>query len=149
MPTLIDLTGQTLGRLTVLERVTGRRQAMWRCRCACGSERIVRSDNLRSGSTTSCGCLHAEVVSREVVTYSGAHQRVRRLRGKAADYPCADCGGRADQWSYDGLDLNEQIEQRKRIDGEMVPMAYSLETKHYHPRCDSCHRSLDRHRRGE
>lgn len=40
----------------------------WLCRCDCGKEKLVRTGNLKSGGTQSCGCLHAE-----------------RWRGKRAD----------------------------------------------------------------
>ena len=55
----IDLTGQTFGYLTVLERVknTPRAQARWRCRCVCGRETFVVTGKLRSGKTISCGCM--------------------------------------------------------------------------------------------
>ena len=59
----IDLTGQRFGRLTAIERVrsystTAQKNhfAVWHCRCDCGKEINVRSGNLRSGNTTSCGC---------------------------------------------------------------------------------------------
>jgi len=35
----------------------------WTCRCACGTEKEVRQDNLLSGKSGSCGCHHE--VSRE------------------------------------------------------------------------------------
>ena len=54
----IDLTGQRYGRLTVLcpaERI-GRHTA-WVCRCECGKMTVVRTDHLRDGHVSSCGCL--------------------------------------------------------------------------------------------
>lgn len=52
-----DLTGKVFGSLTVLERAPniGKRSA-WRCRCECGNETIVLTNNLRRGLTKSCGC---------------------------------------------------------------------------------------------
>jgi hypothetical protein len=60
----IDLVGQTFGRWTVIsvQSERGRNGRLrWRCRCSCGSERVVRADSLRSGGTISCGCLIAEL----------------------------------------------------------------------------------------
>lgn len=62
----IDMTGQRVGRLTVLERAGSLTAGLytvpaWRCRCDCGNEVIVRGLSLRSGNTTSCGCLHREI----------------------------------------------------------------------------------------
>jgi hypothetical protein len=62
--TFIDLTGQTFGRLLVLERSFHKasKRARWLCKCNCGNTLIVRSGELRSGGTKSCGCLREELV---------------------------------------------------------------------------------------
>lgn len=62
MAKIIDLTGQKIGRLTVVERGpnTGQGRAQWLCRCACGSEKLVKAENLSGGHTKSCGCLGNE-----------------------------------------------------------------------------------------
>lgn len=67
MPQLIDLSGQTFGRLRVLSRAENRSMGVfrgtavaWHCACECGTLTIVRSGKLRSGSTNSCGCLHKD-----------------------------------------------------------------------------------------
>ncbi len=65
MPRLINLTGQTFGRLTVIEqsgRVDG--QALWSCLCSCGNRTTVRGSLIRRGETQSCGCLQKERVSQ-------------------------------------------------------------------------------------
>lgn len=54
----LELTGQKYGKLTVLgpaENI-GNRTA-WRCLCDCGKETIVKTNFLRNGHTTSCGCM--------------------------------------------------------------------------------------------
>ena len=54
----INLTGETFGRLTVI-REAGRDEhglVLWECRCECGDTTVVRTSNLRSGNTRSCGC---------------------------------------------------------------------------------------------
>lgn len=68
MTTLIDLTGDTFGRLTVVRRgpnwvsPTGRgpRKIRWVCRCTCGREVVVHAQTLRSGRSKSCGCRRDE-----------------------------------------------------------------------------------------
>lgn len=61
--TAIDLTGQRFGRLTVLMRDRVRRgHAYWICACDCGNEKIVMGAALRRGGTSSCGCLHREML---------------------------------------------------------------------------------------
>lgn len=51
------MLGERYGRLTVIkpfDGVTG----FWVCICACGSgEKTVRGNDLKTGNTTSCGCL--------------------------------------------------------------------------------------------
>lgn len=60
MGKLIDLTGQRFGSLIVLEKAEPRKYArsravMWKCRCDCGIEKDILSQQLLSGKTTSCG----------------------------------------------------------------------------------------------
>lgn len=67
MSKLKDLTGQRFGRLVVKERVTDKKykRVHWICQCTCGNPEqiIVASNNLLSGHTQSCGCLHKETVN--------------------------------------------------------------------------------------
>lgn len=53
----IDLTGQKFNRLTILEY---KGASKWLCKCDCGKEIIVASNNLKNGHTKSCGCLKIE-----------------------------------------------------------------------------------------
>lgn len=55
---LIDLVGQTFGRLVVIELIgRGDHCTFWKCRCDCGKEIRARSHSLRGGSHRSCGCV--------------------------------------------------------------------------------------------
>ena len=66
MSKLNDLTGQKVGRLTVIcregtyQRPSGNKEPTWRCKCECGNEVVVHSSNLKRKNTLSCGCLQAE-----------------------------------------------------------------------------------------
>lgn len=53
-----DLTGQRFGKLTVVGPTAERKQGyiVWECRCDCGSTVFARTDKLRLGIVTSCGC---------------------------------------------------------------------------------------------
>lgn len=67
MPQIINLKGQTFGRLTVLDRTEPRskiRGAWWECRCICGKRHPIPARSLRSGATKSCGCLLYEHLKR-------------------------------------------------------------------------------------
>ena len=58
-----DLTGQRFNRLTVLQldtERTSKSRSYWICKCDCGTIKSIRSDQLTSGKTKSCGCLNTE-----------------------------------------------------------------------------------------
>src|SRR4026208_765775 len=73
MPTnCTDMTGQVIGRLTVIERlprVTRRGGVRWRCRCACGKEIRASGPALRSHHTRSCGCLKRDQIGERRRTH--------------------------------------------------------------------------------
>ena len=59
----IDLTGKRFGRLEVIGRVANNKdRLMWLCKCDCGTQKILRGDNLKEGLTKSCGCYHKEQI---------------------------------------------------------------------------------------
>lgn len=65
MSVMLDLTGQRFGRLTVLSFTDIRQgNARFLCHCDCGNKRIVLGNNLRTGNSQSCGCLHRDVISQ-------------------------------------------------------------------------------------
>jgi hypothetical protein len=56
--------GQRFGRYTVIECLppgSHRSRTTWRCRCDCGTERILAGYVLSRGQTKSCGCYKREV----------------------------------------------------------------------------------------
>lgn len=58
----LDLAGKQFDHLTAIERVGSDKkgQALWRCRCDCGKERVITANSLTSGNTKSCGHTRAE-----------------------------------------------------------------------------------------
>lgn len=70
-PRFKDLTGKKFGRWFVLGLTSRHRPVLWACRCDCGTERSVSGVNLKSGTSTSCGCRHAEVM-RSRATHGAA-----------------------------------------------------------------------------
>lgn len=69
------------------------------------------------------------------IAYSTMHSRLKRYRGKAAEYPCVDCGSPASDWSY-GHGCPDEI-----TDGER---AWCPHLDCYQPRDKSCHQVFDR-----
>ena len=76
----IDLTGQPFGRLLVLYECGRSKegQVLWKCRCDCGNECVVRGTVLRKQLTQSCGCLRRDI-ARECNTTHGLTTKHRRL----------------------------------------------------------------------
>lgn len=159
MGKFIDLTGQRFGRLVALERAEGRDgPTRWTCLCDCGSRVTVHGHHLRSGNTRSCGCYQMERRSEiargrrgprhpswiEVPSYAVMHMRLRRSRGAASDYPCADCGDQARDWSL-RRDASTSL-WGKCNRGYSVE--YSTNPDDYEPRCKRCHAKHDADARG-
>jgi len=114
---LEDLTGRQFGRWTVLRRAPNRmspsgktRSIMWTCKCECGKVKDVRARALKTGMSTSCGCLQKEHVSAALtddltgqrfgyltVTARNGSTSGHRKSGKAAVWRCrCDCGRELD-----------------------------------------------------
>lgn len=139
---IVNLRGQRFGRLTVLE-YAGSRPVTWHVRCDCGKEKTVRSSDLRSGKTVSCGCYGRErsYEARYTLnpTYVTVHDRLRKYRGRASQHLCQRCGQPALDWAYRGGDPDEMTSTFPRTFG----MAYSTNLEFYVPLCRVCHVAVD------
>lgn len=65
-----DLTNKTYGRLKVIERdfdVEKGKPVRWICECECGVRKSIAANNLRTGHVLSCGCLHKEKTSSNLI----------------------------------------------------------------------------------
>lgn len=108
MSKIIDLTGQKFGKLTVLElaeKPAGATStaAFWKCKCECGTEKIISGNVLRQGKAKSCGCYNKEYHYNNTKDLTNqrfgnltALKRVPRpagLRSNGAYWLCkCDCG---------------------------------------------------------
>ena len=82
MGKLIDLTGQKFGRLTVVARIgTKNGSALWKCVCDCGNTAAVTSRSLKTGNTSSCGCMHSEQLAARNRKTATHHSSKSRLYG--------------------------------------------------------------------
>ncbi len=61
----VDLTGRKFGRLTVISFAGQARnyKSKWFCICECDGAKIVAGHNLKSGNTSSCGCVFGVKIS--------------------------------------------------------------------------------------
>ena len=57
----IPMIGKKFGKLTVIEQVDSpNRRIYYKCQCECGNYTTVVGEDIRSGHTTSCGCLKSK-----------------------------------------------------------------------------------------
>ena len=100
----IDMTGQRYGRLVAIGpvgRVSKQRVVVWRFQCDCGNIVDARGANVRHGISTSCGCVHKQMVRdrstkhglRKTAEY-GVWSRMRRRCQKTRDKEYKNYGGR-------------------------------------------------------
>ena len=92
----IDMTGRVIGRLLVIEECgrDARGRALWRCRCECGNEVIVRGDSLRREDITSCRCCKRDRVVEAFTTHGMSKTRLyniwQSMLQRVGVYKCAD-----------------------------------------------------------
>lgn len=112
MKKIIDLTGQTFGRLTVEGQEIARDKrgrVVWRLACQCGNKVFYEAGRFKYGNTVSCGCYRRELVgdehrshglSKTPVYSSWLTMRKRCYNEQSPDYPTY--GGRGisvcDRW---------------------------------------------------
>jgi len=64
MKPIEDLSGNIYGRLIAVSPAkTKDGRSGWLCNCKCGNTTIVKTHNLKSGNTKSCGCLFTDSLS--------------------------------------------------------------------------------------
>ena len=84
-----DLTGQKFNRWTVIEldkERTSSKRSFWICKCDCGAIKSVRSDQLKSNQSKSCGCLNRELAAERMKKISQNATVKQDLTGKDFGY---------------------------------------------------------------
>lgn len=76
---LIDLTGKRFGRWTVIEvdKKASKSQICWKCRCDCGTIKSVMGQQLRNGTSKSCGCYNREQASNRMKQYNESQRTIK------------------------------------------------------------------------
>lgn len=129
-----DITGNRYGRLVVQSLLDTRAgYARWNCLCDCGTAAVALGTHLRSGNTTSCGCLQRETAyrskfkhgRRNTPTYWSWQNMIRRCADKRGKR-YSRYGGRGievcERWRKSFLGFVEDM-------GESPGLGYSLERK--------------------
>ena len=76
----LDLTGGKYGRLTVKAKYKNSgRWTQWVCYCTCGRTIVVKTRDLRSGHTQSCGCLFKDNLLNRITKHGQKNTRLYRI----------------------------------------------------------------------
>lgn len=112
MPPKPNLIGIRFGKLVVLSTAPSRNnKACWRCRCACGNEKVIRAGALKDGFATSCGCSRSQSVSVRRLKHglsqtpeyrAFAHAKLRCENPNDRAY--ADYGGRGIKFLFESFE---------------------------------------------
>lgn len=77
-----DFISRQFGRLTVIgfdgihTTPCGTRKKMWQCKCECGKETVVAENNLKNGTTKSCGCWKRDKLNEHNTVHGGSNDRL-------------------------------------------------------------------------
>lgn len=63
-----NLIGQRFGKLVVLEETSERKweTIVWKCKCDCGNIINVPTNSLKTGNTSSCGCINYSIGEKNI-----------------------------------------------------------------------------------
>ncbi len=71
------MLGKRFGKLIVIFfSKKDRSHSYWKCLCDCGATKIVTSNNLKRGRSTSCGCKRKETLSRISLTHGKSKSKI-------------------------------------------------------------------------
>lgn len=94
-----NLTGKQFGYWTVLDEYEKDANGgyRWKCRCQCGTERMVLARNLRGGISQSCGCLLKQKKREQKNLTGKVFGELKVIRPEDESYnrwicQCAACG---------------------------------------------------------
>jgi hypothetical protein len=112
MGKLVDLTGESFGKLVVSHRVENLKNngVLWLCYCDCGGKKEVLTKNLRDGKTKSCGCIKIDRAERT------------RLRNYGSD--CKSKTPEYTAWIY----MKQKAQKHFEKTGEIIVCKYWLES---------------------
>ncbi|MGO9590652.1 MAG: hypothetical protein ACLP3K_11490 [Candidatus Acidiferrales bacterium] len=108
-----DLAGKRFGRLVAHARTATSfpdRVPLWQCRCDCGRVKLVKSQNLLTANTQSCGCLARDMVRHMRLTHGQSATKLYKVY-MSAKYRCTnsdskewkDYGGGGIEFRFESL----------------------------------------------
>ena len=129
----LDLAGKYFGRLLVIKecKESTWKKVLWECKCTCGKKVVIPTRALRSGRTSSCGCLRSEKFIKRITkhgcygtviynAYMGAKGRCLNPLDKAYK----NYGGRGIKFKFESFkDFEDAVrplfEEGKRLNPNM------------------------------
>lgn len=97
MGKFVDLTGQTFGELTVVER-DKEKPRYWICRCSCGKEKSIQGYSLTNGLTKTCG--HSTTGFKDITGQQFNEWTALKYKGKGYWECRCSCGKIKDVQKY-------------------------------------------------
>lgn len=87
-----DLTGQKFSKLTVIEQAgkDERGSKLWKCKCECGTEKIIKGTNLKSGNTKSCGCFRRNIKKKHGMRNTRVYSCYIRMKTRCNNPNCQE-----------------------------------------------------------
>ena len=87
-----EILNHRFGKLIAIEyagQSKNQKRSLWKCKCDCGGEKVVRSDCLRQGGVTSCGCKKKLAIGNKNKFWKG-HEEIglayfNRIKAEAKD----------------------------------------------------------------
>lgn len=143
---IINLVGRVFDRWTVMNYAyTENGVVYWKCKCDCGVIKAVTGGNLKSGTSTSCGCYKLEIVGENHHNYNPnltdedradrrglpKYKEWRKCVYKLDNYTCQKCGDNK------GGNLNAHHILSYRANPEV-----KTEVSNGITLCESCHKDF-------
>lgn len=78
-----DITGQRYGNLVAIKfaYVDKKGRIKWIFRCDCGNEKAIRTDSVKEGKTTSCGCILSETAKEKAKNMQNIYSEKSLVEG--------------------------------------------------------------------
>lgn len=128
---IIDLTGLTFNRLTVLG-FAGRfnKKTRWYCKCKCSRIIEIDSQSLKDNHTQSCGCLHEEKSAEHLTTHDKSRSNEYKVYLSAKNRCINSNNQMYDRYGKRGIEFNfNSFEEFYQHIGPRPSKEYSLDRK--------------------
>ena len=123
MPKKLDLTGRRFSSLCVVSQ-NGKHKSgafLWRCVCDCGRETVVRSGNLVTGATKSCGCRRIASVKLRSKTHGKSRSVIYKRWAGMIQRCCNKNDPTYSRYGGRGIKVCERWKNFENFQADMLP----------------------------